>query len=78
MTKKVFWIYLLLTSLLFAKDIELNKLFDKRELIGTIVISSLDNKTIFISDDKRAKQQFSPASTFKIANTLIALEEKVV
>lgn len=78
MIHKSFVIFFLLTSLLFAKDIELQKLFDKRELTGTIVISSLDKKTIFISDDKRAKQQFSPASTFKIVNTLIALEEKVV
>ncbi|BFU79002.1 OXA-48 family carbapenem-hydrolyzing class D beta-lactamase OXA-54 [Arcobacter sp. 15-2] len=78
MIHKFFLIFLLLTSLLFAKDIELQKLFDKRELTGTVVISSLDNKTVFVSDDKRAKEQFTPASTFKIANTLIALEEKAV
>ena len=78
MIQKFFLIFLLSSSFLFAEDLELKKLFDKRALTGTIVISSLDNKTVFVSDDKRAKEQLSPASTFKIANTLIALEEKVV
>lgn len=78
MIHKSFLIFFLLTSFLFAEDLELKKLFDKRALTGTVVISSLDNKTVFISDDKRAKQQLAPASTFKIANTLIALEEKAV
>ena len=78
MIHKSFLIFFLLTSFLFAEDLELKKLFDKRALTGTVVISSLDNKTVFISNDKRAKQQLAPASTFKIANTLIALEEKAV
>ncbi len=70
--------FFLLTSFLFAEDLQLKELFDKRELVGTIAISSLDNNTVFISDEKRAKQQLPPASTFKIANTLIALEEKAI
>ena len=78
MINKSFLIFFLLASFLFAEDLELKKLFDKRVLTGIVVISSLDDKTVFISDDKRAKQQLTPASTFKIANTLIALEEKAV
>ena len=78
MIHKSFLIFFLLANFLFAEDLELKKLFDKRALTGTIVISSVDNKTVFISDDKRAKEQLTPASTFKIANTLIALEEKAV
>ncbi len=78
MIHKSFLIFFLLANFLFAEDLELKKLFDKRALTGTIVISSVDNKTVFISDDKRAKEQLTPVSTFKIANTLIALEEKAV
>jgi len=74
MIHKSFLIFFLLASFSFAEDLELKKLFDKRSLTGTIVINSLDNKTVFISDDKRAKLQLSPASTFKIVNTLIALD----
>jgi len=78
MIHKSFLILFLLASLSFAEDLELKKLFDKRSLTGTIVISSLNNKTVFISDDKRAKLQLSPASTFKIPNTLISLEEQII
>jgi beta-lactamase class D len=45
---------------------------------GTIVISSLDGKTAYVHNDARAAERFLPASTFKIPNTLIALEEGAV
>lgn len=61
-----------------AEDHILDKLFSQHGLNGTIVVSSLHSGQIFIHNNLRANQRFSTASTFKIMNTLIALEEKAV
>ena len=61
-----------------AEDTDLAKLFQERDVVGTIVISSLDGKTTYIHNLPRAEERFLPASTFKIPNTLIALEEGVI
>lgn len=61
-----------------AEDPDLAKLFTDQHLTGTIVISSLDGAKTYIHNDERANARFVPASTFKIPNTLIALEEGVV
>lgn len=69
---------LLLSPPATAEDQALAKLFSLRGMEGTIVISSLSNKKTFIHNDLRANQRFSTASTFKIMNTLISLEEKAI
>ena len=61
-----------------AEDQVVAELFSQQRLDGTIVISSLDNEKNFIHNDPRANQRFSTASTFKIMNTLIAVEEKAI
>jgi beta-lactamase class D len=61
-----------------AEDQALAKLFAQRGIDGTIVISSLHSKRTFIHNDPRANHRFPPASTFKILNTLISLEEKAI
>lgn len=61
-----------------AEDQTIAKLFSQEGVVGAIVISSLHNGKTFIHNDPRAKQRFSAASTFKILNTLISLEEKVI
>ena len=61
-----------------AADPALAELFSQQGVQGTIVMSSLNGGKTFIHNDLRAGQRFSPASTFKIPNTLIALEEKVL
>ena len=61
-----------------AEDQVLAGLFPQQRLDGTIVISSLHNGKNFIHNDLRANQRFSTASTFKIMNTLIAIEEKAI
>ena len=61
-----------------AEDQALARLFAQQGIDGTIVISSLHNGKTFIHNDPRAKQRFSTASTFKILNTLISLEEKAI
>lgn len=81
--KKIVWtITLLLTvstvPIVRAEDSDMAKLFTERNISGSIVISSLDGNTTYTHNDERANSRLNPASTFKILNTLIALEEKAV
>jgi beta-lactamase class D len=62
----------------FAEDKDLAELFKKYDVKGTVVISSLSGEEQYIHNDNRAKEMLSPASTFKIPNSLIALEEKII
>ncbi|MFO1417123.1 MAG: class D beta-lactamase [Methylotetracoccus sp.] len=61
-----------------AEDRVLASLFSRYGVSGTIVLASLHGGQTFIHDDHRAHRRLSPASTFKIPNTLIALEEKAI
>lgn len=61
-----------------AEDLAIARLFAARGVDGTVVIASLNTGQAFIHNDARAGQRFSPASTFKIMNTLIAVEEAAV
>jgi beta-lactamase class D len=74
---------LLLVALAFtlpaaAEDPTLAALLARHELQGSMVITSLHSGQSFVHDDSRADQRFTVASTFKILNTLIALQEGVV
>lgn len=76
-------LFLVIFSLLFsahalAEDSAITKRFAQSGIEGTMVISSLHSGQTFIHNELRAKRRFSPASTFKILNTLIALEESVI
>ncbi|WP_163832644.1 class D beta-lactamase [Spartinivicinus ruber] len=71
---------LVFTSLFsHAKDDELIKeTFDKYSAKGTMIISSYDGSQQYIYNQKRSEQEFLPASTFKLLNTLIGLKEGVI
>lgn len=74
---------LLLLALFFAlpamaEDQTLAALLARQQVQGSMVIASLKSGQTFVHDDVRAGQRFSAASTFKILNTLIALQEGVV
>lgn len=71
-------LFLLFSLAASANDKEIGKLFSQQNIEGTMVISSLQSKQTFIHNDARAEQRFSTASTFKILNTLISLEEKAI
>lgn len=60
------------------KVIELEKLFRQFEVEGTFVAFSPANGSMTVVNPERAQKRFIPASTFKIANSLIALETKTV
>lgn len=68
----------LLTAPAVAEEPALANLFKQLGVDGTIAISSLKTQQTFIHNDARAKLRFPTASTFKIMNTLIALEEKLI
>ena len=71
-------VQVMLTFNLFAVDLELENIFKSKNIEGTIVIESLNTKKVYIHNDKRANMPLSPASTFKIPHTLIALNEGIV
>jgi beta-lactamase class D len=54
------------------------KFFESRKLIGTMVVLDEEREVTHVWNPKRAETPFSPASTFKIPNALIALDSKVV
>ncbi|WP_373031027.1 class D beta-lactamase [Sulfurovum sp.] len=73
-----FILILLLSVQTVAEDQDITNIFVNEGLTGTIVISSVGSGETFIHNDLRANYRFTVASTFKILNTLIALEEKVI
>jgi len=79
MRRLVLLYFILLVSLqAWAEDVKLAKIFSQAGVTGTIVISPLHDGETFIHNDLRANLRFPCASTFKILNTLISLEEKVI
>ncbi len=63
---------------LLGNDTALQVLFENYNVKGTMLIESLDGKERYVYNEARAKTPLLPASTFKIPNTLIALQEGVV
>jgi beta-lactamase class D len=61
-----------------SEDKDLSIFFKEKGLEGTCIISLLNGNDEFVYNSERSEQRFLPASTFKIANTLIALEEEVI
>lgn len=57
---------------------ELAKVFSANGITGTFVLFDVASDTMLVSDEARAKKRFTPASTFKIANSLIGLDAGVV
>lgn len=52
--------------------------FDEVSLDGTFVLKKIDSDTIQVYNLERSRNQYLPASTYKILNSLIALETKVI
>lgn len=61
-----------------AEDSAIEQLFRNVGIDGTIVIESVSTGQRFVHNDPRSKQPYAAASTFKILNTLIALEEGAI
>lgn len=66
------------TSVAFCEDAALARLFSDRKVSGTLLIANLEGTALYLHNEARANRPLLPASTFKIPNTLIALDEGVV
>lgn len=76
---KVFLIAsLIFNSFLFAQDSQIKSIFKNKNIDGTLVLESLNTKKTYVYNEKKAETLLSPASTFKIPHTLIALNEGLV
>lgn len=62
----------------YGEDTDLANLFKEKNVDGTLVIATLDGKKVYTHNDERAHTRFVPAATFKLPNTLIALEEAAI
>jgi beta-lactamase class D len=63
-----------LPAQIFQEVPELAKVFKDKGVVGTFVLFDVATETMLVSDEARAKKRFTPASTFKIANSLIGLD----
>ena len=57
---------------------DLSSVFEGRPFEATMIVESLDGDVRHVHNAARAGQRMSPASTFKVPNTLIALDTGVV
>ena len=64
----------LLSAQTYKESPELAKIFRDHGTAGTFVLFDSTTNTMLVSDEARAKKRFTPASTFKIANSLIGLD----
>ncbi|MBK1994232.1 class D beta-lactamase, partial [Campylobacter novaezeelandiae] len=69
-------IWLMLLFIVFLKAEDLPDFFKEQNTSGVFII--YDGKNFLSNDFKRANEAFSPASTFKIFNALIALNLGIV
>ncbi|HEV2841692.1 MAG TPA: class D beta-lactamase [Chthoniobacterales bacterium] len=63
-----------LSARTYEETPELAKIFEDHGVAGTFVLFDVTTDTMFVSNEARAKKRFTPASTFKIANSLIGLD----
>jgi len=56
----------------------IDDLFRSEGIVATFVAESANGGMAFVYNERRSVERFSPASTFKIPNTLIALDTLVV
>ncbi len=68
-------IFSLLPLNAIQNNLEIKNLFGELDIEGTVVLHSLNKNQTFIYNEDRSLKLFSPASTFKIVNTLVALNE---
>src|SRR5687767_3532032 len=85
-TKKVLLFFVLSICVLTAFKKEpkqeiregFKKFYDEFEVNGSFVLYDAKNEKFIYYNKAQSKEPFSPASTFKICNSLIGLETKVV
>lgn len=58
--------------------VDIGRTFRDREVVGTFALLAVHDDTLLLHNPARTEQPFLPASTFKIPNSLIAVETGVV
>lgn len=77
--KHIFLVFMILCSnFAIAEDKAIAAIFSAEGVDGTIILKSLRGDKTITHNDARASRRFASASTFKIFNTLIAVQENVV
>lgn len=74
----IFVAVLAVASFAHAEDAAIAQLFSDAGVDGTLVIASVQTGQRFVHNDARSGQAFVAASTFKVFNTLIAVEEGAI
>ena len=75
---KVLSLLIFCTAFVSANDDSIKKIFENYKIDGTLIITDLKSDKLYLHNSKRADTRFSPASTFKIAHTLILLNENII
>lgn len=79
--KNVFFLLIFVMSIILSgcsSDSSTSKYINDNKIEATIIVSSLNTGKEYTINKERSKQNFLPASTFKIPNTLIALKEGAI
>lgn len=68
------------TTTLFANEVnkKIEEVFSKVDTNATFVLYDMQKSKLIAYNQTRAEKRYTPASTFKIANSLIGLETKAV
>ena len=61
-----------------SPEADVASIFEAEGLVGTLVVAAADGNILHVHNPDRSTTQYSPASTYKIPNTLIALDTAVV
>ncbi len=78
-SKVIFSVILIIMSFsVAADDKDISQLYDDAKIDGTLLIQSFDGRIEYQHNTSKIDEGYIPASTFKIPNTLIALEEGVI
>lgn len=77
-TTLLLWLLAQSAAIAQPADNALHALFADAGVNATLVIESLDGRTRYAVNEDRAGIRFSPASTFKVPNSLIALDRGAV
>ena len=80
-SERAFWLVTLIAifpSAFASENTAVAAVFEAHDVLGTIVVASANSDQVYVHNSARSTARFSPASTFKIPNTLIALDANVV
>lgn len=79
---KAFFVFVMIThttvTVAYSQVPDYFKYFDSCKVTGSFVLYNNNDSSFFEIDAQRCKERFIPASTFKIFNSLVALETGVI